>query len=450
MRELFGTDGIRGRADAYPLDDLTVTALGQALAEILSRKHSGQPVIILGRDTRESGERISVDLAAGIARGGGRAVSGGVLPTPAVAWICRNTAAHAGVSISASHNPWHDNGLKVFAETGMKLPDGEELEIERRLLEIRDELSDLEPATQLEDATEMVEGYEDFLFREVGEGGLSGLKVVIDPGHGAAYQIAPRVFKRAGAEVLTINASPDGRNINLDSGALHPEKLAEAVLEAGADLGVAFDGDADRAIFVDDEGRVRDGDEVVLLWARALRDEGKLDGDVVVTTVMSNLGFEKKLAELGIRLVRASVGDKYVLEKMIEEGAVIGGEQSGHLIDLSSHTTGDGMHTALNVCRIVREADATLSEMETFEPVPQVLVNRDVASKPDLEELEGYRRAEREALAELGETGRILVRYSGTEPKARVMVEGEQKEQIERIANELADVLVREIEAHGS
>lgn len=444
MRKLFGTDGIRGRADQYPLDDATVYSLGLALAESMQDSSGAPPEILLGMDTRESGDRIARALAAGIVAGGGAPVLGGILPTPAVAWICKNTKAKAGVSISASHNPWQDNGLKIFAETGMKVPDEDEAALETRMEEIRDENLEI-PDLEIPDAADMVGEYEDFLANELGEGGLSGLKIVVDPGHGAAYRIAPRVFVRSGADVHVINDQPDGRNINLDAGALHPEKLAEVVRERGADLGVAFDGDADRAIFVDDQGGIRDGDEIIFFWARALKDEGTLNGDLVVTTVMSNLGFEKRLGELGIELRRAQVGDKYVLEEMLESGAVIGGEQSGHLIDLSTHTTGDGVHTALNLCRIVRSSESPLSAMESFEPVPQILINREVSRKPPLDSLPRYQEAERRALEELDGNGRVLIRYSGTEPMVRVMIEGEDRQMIERLAASLADVLVGEI-----
>lgn len=440
-RELFGTDGIRAHADSYPLDDATMYALGRALARDLE----GNPTILLGMDTRESGPRIARALGAGIEREGGHARLLGVIPTPGVAWLCRETGANAGVSISASHNPWEDNGVKVFGSNGMKLADSLENKIEEDLLALRDETATEFPASSAEDRPDLIETYENFLVSVIGEGSLEGMSLLIDAGHGAAYEIARHVFQRCGANVEIINDAPDGRNINEGSGALHPEGLANAIRQRGSDAGVAFDGDADRAILVDDQGRVRDGDEILLLWARDLDSRGELSNRLVVSTVMSNLGFEKTLAADGIELIRAQVGDKYVLERMIEHDGVLGGEQSGHVIDLNHHTTGDGILTALSIFDIIKRSGRSFSQLETFEPAPQILVNTKVASKPPLENLPRYQETAKKYEEELGDRGRILVRYSGTENLVRVMVEGEDKSRIESIANELSEILKEEI-----
>ncbi|HUO84583.1 MAG TPA: phosphoglucosamine mutase, partial [Thermoanaerobaculia bacterium] len=374
MRKLFGTDGIRGRADEFPLDSATMFALGEALAHRLRKSGKESPVVLLGSDTRESAPRIAGDLASGVSAGGGEARLVGIVPTPGVAWSCRSSGADAAISISASHNPYQDNGVKIFGSDGMKLADAIELEIENELMEIRRDQTP--PATySARDAGDLVERYEEFLVGAIPPRALDGKRVVLDAGHGAAFQIARRVFERAGASVRMIHDAPDGRNINLESGALHPERLAAVVVEEGADFGVAFDGDADRAIFADDRGRIRNGDEILYLWALDLERAGRLRGETVVATVMSNLGFERRLAEEGIRLLRASVGDKYVLEMMLENGAVLGGEQSGHIIDLEVHTTGDGIHTALVVGALLARTARPFSEIPTFVPLPQVLLN---------------------------------------------------------------------------
>ncbi len=443
MRVLFGTDGIRGKAREYPLDPATMFAMGEALAHRL-KPLMAVPHILLGMDTRESGPEIARALSAGVTAGGGRATLIGVVPTPAVAYLCRTTDAVAAISISASHNPFEDNGVKIFGHDGMKLPDSVEEQIEDELRAIRkDEVT--VGGESLPDSPELVESYERFLVSGVRPGALEGRRIVLDTGFGAAYRIAPDVFRRAGAEVIVMNDTPDGRNINLDSGALHPEHLAARVVEENADFGVAFDGDADRAILSDDRGNIRDGDEIIYLWAQHLKRGGRLAGDVVVTTVMSNFGFEKQLRDDGIELVRAQVGDKYVLESMIERGAVVGGEQSGHIIDLSVHTTGDGIHTALVFGEILASLPDRFSALATFVPMPQLLLNRKVASKPPLESLPKYQEALAAAGVALAGRGRILVRYSGTENLVRVMVEGDDESQIRQIAEQLRDILSHEI-----
>ncbi|HYH05864.1 MAG TPA: phosphoglucosamine mutase [Thermoanaerobaculia bacterium] len=434
MRSLFGTDGIRAKAHQYPLDPATMYALGEALAHRLGKGSK----ILLGMDTRESGPEIARSLAAGMAAGGAEAILVGVIPTPGIAYLCRTTDAAASISISASHNPYEDNGVKIFGHDGMKLADAIEEEIEDELRALRREDVTI-PDAPLPEHEELIEAYERFLISGVPPAALAGTKVVLDTGYGAAYRIAPETFRRAGAEVVVIHDQPNGTNINEGSGALHPERLAQTVVEQNAHYGVAFDGDADRAIFADDKGKIRDGDEIIYLWARHL----KLP--MVVTTVMSNFGFEKQLKTDGIRLERANVGDKYVLELMLQHDAALGGEQSGHIIDRSVHTTGDGIHTALVFGHILGEMGAPFSQLPTFEPMPQLLLNQKVGAKPALDTLPRYQAAYAKAMQDLSGRGRILVRYSGTENLVRVMVEGEDGAQIRKIAEELRDVLKEEI-----
>jgi phosphoglucosamine mutase len=447
MRVLFGTDGIRGKAHQYPLDVATMAKLGFVLA----RRLSNAPRILLGIDTRESGPEIARALSHGIREGGGEPHFVGIIPTPGIAYLCRTSDAAAAISISASHNPFEDNGVKIFGHDGMKVPDAfeEELEDELRVAPaiVRAEDGKIAgfDAGRIAGATPLIETYEEFLNGTVEPDALKGKRVVLDTGFGAAYQIAPDVFRRAGAEVIVMNDTPNGRNINEGSGALHPEGLAKRVVAEGADFGVAFDGDADRAIFADDVGKIRDGDEIIYLWSQHLKREGKLRGDRVVTTVMSNFGFEQQLKRDGIDLLRAQVGDKYVLELMLAHDAVIGGEQSGHIIDRTVHTTGDGIHTALVFGEILAGAHAKFSELKTFEPMPQLLLNQKVGAKPPLESLPKYQQALAEAQRTLGGRGRILVRYSGTENLVRVMVEGEDRAAILQIAEHLRDVLRAEI-----
>lgn len=444
MRELFGTDGIRAKAHQYPLDAATMFALGEALAHRLKNGGGARPRILLGMDTRESGPEIARSLAAGMSAGGADAVLVGVIPTPGIAYLCRTTDAAASISISASHNPFEDNGVKIFGHDGMKLPDAIEEEIEDELRALRrDEVTI--PETPIHENVELIEEFERFLMNGVPPNALIGTKVVLDTGYGAAYRIAPEVFRRAGAKVVVIHDTPNGRNINESSGAMHPQRLAEAVVQQQAHYGVAFDGDADRAIFADDAGKIRDGDEIIYLWAKYLRERNQLRGGCVVTTVMSNFGFEKQLQADGIELCRAQVGDKYVLELMLQRDSILGGEQSGHIIDRTVHTTGDGIHTALVFGHILGEMGQPFSKLHTFDPMPQLLVNERVASKPALDTLPRYQAALEAATRDLDGRGRILVRYSGTENLVRVMVEGEDDAKIRRIAGELRDVLKDEI-----
>jgi phosphoglucosamine mutase len=438
MRVLFGTDGIRGKARQYPLDAPTMFALGQALA------HRRKGRVLMGMDTRESGPEIARALSAGIRAGGGTATYIGIIPTPGVAYLCRTSDAVAGISISASHNPYEDNGVKIFGHDGMKIPDSDEEQVEDELRAIRRDDVAI-PAIDLPDDETLIAKYEQFLVDGVKPNALRGKRVVLDVGYGAAYRTAPKVLRRVGADVRVIHDQPNGRNINENAGAMHPEGLSQVVVREKADFGVAFDGDADRAVFVDDAGKIRNGDEIIYLWARKLQRDRKLGGNCVVTTVMSNFGFEQQLRRDRIELCRAQVGDKYVLEMMLGRHSILGGEQSGHIIDLTVHTTGDGIHTALVFGELLAESGKPFSALHTFDPMPQILLNQPVGSKPPLESLSRYQQTLRRAEQELGDAGRILVRYSGTENLVRVMVEGPDEGRIKRVAEELKEVLREEI-----
>jgi phosphoglucosamine mutase len=443
-KKLFGTDGIRGVAGDPPLDPRTIAALGIALGDDLNRRGLGTNPVLIGMDTRESGPGIAAQLAEGLRRSGVDTRFAGVVTTPGVAYLTRTGKFSAGVMISASHNPFEDNGIKVFARTGYKLPDEEEHEIEEEVFRILDGVSVAgDPATLLQNTD--VRPYADFLLSTIGIH-LNGLKVVIDCGNGAASDLAPQLFREAGAEVTAISNRPNGRNINLDCGALHVEALRRTVLEQGADAGVAFDGDADRAILISSLGRVVDGDAEMLIAARRLRADGHLAGNLVVSTVMSNLGLEKALGRLGISMVRTPVGDKYVLEEMLRLGAALGGEQSGHVIFREYATTGDGMLTALKLLETCVREKATLDELAADLTVyPQLLLNIRVKERRPLEQLPGVVEEIRACESALDGSGRVLVRFSGTEPLARVMVEGQDPEQVESWAGRIASAIRGEL-----
>lgn len=444
-KKLFGTDGIRGVAGIPPLDERTVTALGVALGDDLRHRGLGGNPVLIGMDTRESGPLIAAELAEGLKRSGVGAMFAGVVTTPGVAYLTRTGAFSAGVMISASHNPFGDNGIKVFARTGYKLPDEEEHEIEEeifRILERPGESAAIAPLVEDFD----VRPYVDFLLSTLGPAKLSGLKLVIDCGNGAASKLAPALFREAGAEVTTICCAPDGRNINLDCGALHIDKLRNAVLTSHADAGAAFDGDADRAIFISPSGKTIDGDAVMLIAAQRLQADGHLRGNLVVSTVMSNLGLEKALERLGISMLRTPVGDKYVLEEMVRRDAALGGEQSGHVIFREYATTGDGMLTALKLLETCVREKATLDELAADLVVfPQLLVNIRVKERKPLDELPAVVGEIRACESALDGQGRVLVRFSGTEPLARVMVEGPDIAQVETWAGRIADAIRGEL-----
>jgi phosphoglucosamine mutase len=442
-KRLFGTDGIRGTAGQFPLDPATTHAFGQALGSVA--RHLGpDPKIVIGMDTRESSPWIAAQVAGGLKEAQVGVRFAGVVTTPGVAFLTHTDSFVAGVMISASHNPYEDNGLKVFGHSGYKLPDHEEHAIEEEIFRLLKAGVNPAPAEFAVDEG-LDRRYVDSLLSTITTP-LGGLRIVIDCGNGAASRLAQDLFRRAGAEVSSICCAPDGRNINLDCGALHLDPLQKAVLDRHADLGVAFDGDADRSIFVAKSGRVIDGDAVLLIAARALHAAGRLRKNLVVATVMSNLGLEKALEREGIRLTRTAVGDKYVLEEMLRSGAALGGEQSGHVIFSDYSTTGDGMLTALKIMSIVAETGAGLDELTAgLINFPQRLVNVRVREKKTLTDLPSVAKEVRECEAALGESGRILVRFSGTEPLARVMVEAADQRQVDEFTARIAGAIRREI-----
>jgi len=456
VKRLFGTDGIRGLAGEYPLDEPTVTRVGRALADSLRAASGVAPRVVIGRDTRESGPAIEAALARGVCNGGGRVDHGGVLTTPGVACVTRLEGYDAGLVVSASHNPYRDNGIKVFSRTGEKLSDEMELAVERLVLDAQEETRGSPGAPAPAAATsspqslqsaDLAARYLAWLQGTVDPGAsLSGWRIVLDCANGAASELGPELYRRLGATVTAVNARPDGRNINEDCGALHPEGLAQEVLRQKARLGLAFDGDADRCQFVDSAGRALDGDYVLCLAARDLKAAGRLRGNAVVGTVMSNLWLEKALQQEGIRLSRAAVGDKYVLEEMLRGGHVLGGEQSGHIIFLEKATTGDGLLTGLLFLDLLRRTGLDLAAWAAdIRPCPQVLVNVQVRERPPLEKHPRIGPAIRDEERRLGGSGRLLVRYSGTEPKARIMVEGESLQVVEEAAARLKWIIQREI-----
>jgi len=445
-KQLFGTDGIRGVAGEYPLDARTMHAFGMALANT-ARHLSPDPEIVIGMDTRESGRWIAEQVAGGLAERGVRARLAGVITTPGIAYLTRSDEFVAGVMISASHNPYQDNGLKVFGHSGFKLPDQEEHAIEQEIFRLLDHHTDEARPKPLAVDPGLDQRYIDYLLSTVSIR-FDGIRMVIDCGNGAASGLAVELFRRNGADVHAIFCSPDGRNINLNCGALHIDKLCRAVVDQGADLGVAFDGDADRSIFVSGSGKVVDGDAVLLIAARALKAAGHLAGDMVVATVMSNLGLERALAQDGIRMLRTPVGDKYVLEEMVRVGAALGGEQSGHVIFREYATTGDGMLTALRVLETAQRAKASLDEMtRDLHVYPQRLYNVRVREKKPLTEMLAVEHEISACEKATGTAGRVLVRFSGTEPLVRVMVEGPELAQVEDFGQRIARAIEHEIGA---
>lgn len=443
-KRLFGTDGIRGVAGKYPLDAQTVVALGAALSEHLKDRGLAAEPVLIGMDTRESGPAIASQLAHGLQRGGVPVRFAGVVTTPCVAWLTRQRGFAAGVMISASHNPFEDNGIKIFGSAGYKLPDSNEVELEAVIDRLRPSV-EATPATALLNPDYDTRPYADFLLSTIGKP-LRGMKVVLDCGNGAASPIAPALFREAGAEVIAIFDQPDGRNINLHCGALHLESLRERVLSEKADAGVAFDGDADRAMMISASGRLIDGDAILLIGAGRLQREGQLNGNIAVSTVMANLGLEKALERAGIAMVRTPVGDKYVLEEMLRLNAAIGGEQSGHMIFRSWATTGDGMLTALQTLETTVVMNKSLDDLaKDLTVYPQTLVNVRVAERRPLEQLVLAQREIHAAEAALGSDGRVVVRFSGTEPLARVMVEAREESAVHEWAERIAGAIRKDL-----
>ncbi len=444
-RQLFGTDGVRGVAGEYPLDRPTTWALGKALGE-WARHHAGTPEVVIGIDTRESGPWIAAQVGGGLEAAGVKPRYAGLITTPGVAWLTRTRDFVAGVMISASHNPYQDNGIKVFDHSGFKLPDAEEHQLEERIFAIAAGSPQTPPASLTVDEG-LDAAYVDYLASSAGVR-FDGLKLVLDCANGAASHLAPELFSRLGATVESTGCAPDGRNINLHCGALHVESLREEVVRRGTDAGLAFDGDADRCILVAPSGRIIDGDAVLLIVGKAMAQSGELREPVVVSTVMSNIGLELALRDAGLSMVRTPVGDKYVLEEMVRRDAQIGGEQSGHVIFRDYATTGDGMMTALRVLGIAVKSGQNLDELASgLRVFPQLLVNVRVKTKRPLDQMPSVQSEIREAESVFGASGRVVVRWSGTEPLARVMVEGPDDSSVHHWAHRIADAIRTELSA---
>jgi phosphoglucosamine mutase len=437
---LFGTDGVRGTAGQYPLDAATVRRLGAALVRALPHG-TESPRLLIGRDTRESGGWIEAELAYGASGEGATVMSAAVVPTPAIAYLTRSEGYHAGVVISASHNPFEDNGIKVFSGSGEKFTEKVEREVEAIVADQSwtasgGEARPLAPAN-------LAGPYLDHLTAVMAnEKRPAGFKVALDCANGATTAVASALFERLGVETIVIGNRPDGRNINLRCGSTHPERLAKTVVESGCQMGVAFDGDGDRAIFVDHRGAIVNGDHVLLMCGRQLKAEGRLKGNAVVATVMSNIGLEIALRDLGIALVRCAVGDKYVMEEMLTRDLSLGGEQSGHIIFSDYLFTGDGLCTALNVLRTIARSGRSLADLAgDLVTYPQVLLNVQVREKADLAKVPAITAAIARVESHVAGQGRLLVRYSGTEPLLRIMLEGQSADEIQAWAQEIADVV---------
>jgi phosphoglucosamine mutase len=442
-RQLFGTDGIRGVAGEFPLDVRTAFALGAALGGWAAHR-SPQPEVVIGMDTRESGPWLAEAVAGGLLHRGVRPRFAGLITTPGIAYLTRTGDFVAGVMISASHNPYQDNGLKVFDHSGFKLPDAQEHEIEREIFALLDSGTSAEPA-RIEVDEGLDAQYLDYLASTMPVS-LAGKRLVIDCANGAASYLGRELFERLGAEVHAIGCTPNGRNINLDCGALHLGGLRTQVTALRADAGLAFDGDADRCMIISRAGKIIDGDAVLLLAAAELQRQGRLTNNLVVATVMSNLGLERALHDRGIELVRTAVGDKYVLEEMERRHAVLGGEQSGHVIFREYATTGDGLLTALRVLEVVQRSGVDLDELtKDLRIYPQTLVNVRVRERKPLVELTAVQQEIRRAEDTFGDLGRVFVRFSGTEPLARVMVEGPDQNQVEQFAQSIANAIQTEL-----
>ncbi|MDH4086023.1 MAG: phosphoglucosamine mutase [Nitrospira sp.] len=448
MRKLFGTDGVRGVANLDPMTSEMAMQLGRAAAHIFMRR-AGRHQIVIGKDTRISGYMLESALMAGICSMGVDVLLVGPMPTPAIAFLTRSLRADAGVVISASHNPYQDNGIKFFSKDGFKLPDEVEARIEELI--VSDEISHLRPTADLIGKAYRIDDaagrYIEFAKRSLPKDlDFQGIKLVVDCANGAAYNVAPTVLRELGATIEVIGNKPDGMNINARCGAVHPELLQEEVLRHKADLGIALDGDADRAVFVCEQGTVIDGDHVMAALGLDLHQSGLLAKQTLVGTVMSNFGLELSMSKAGIKLIRTPVGDRYLLERMLAEGYNFGGEQSGHFIFLDHNTTGDGLISALQILSLVKRTKKPLSELaQAMTAVPQVLVNVQVTKKPRLESIPDIDCAIQASERRLNGCGRVLIRYSGTEPLLRIMVEGEQSTMVKEVAEDLARVVRKHI-----
>ena len=442
MGEFFGTDGIRGRANQYPLTPEMAVRIGRAIGIIFGSANGGPPIII-GRDTRKSGKMIESAVAAGICSSGTNVLLARIIPTPGVAFLTRHQGAAAGVVISASHNPYEDNGIKLFDQEGTKLSEREETQIETFIREDASESLNNSLGNQV-GSIQMMKGsrekYLSFLLRSLSpDFNLSGMKIVLDCSNGAASAVAPSLFDALGAELTIMHNEPNGTNINHQCGSEHPDSLRRKVLETGADIGLALDGDGDRLIAVDETGHVLTGDQLLAIGARFLHKRGQLVNNVLVSTVMSNIGLKESLKSIGVRHVASDVGDRHVMEKMLDCDAALGGEDSGHIIYKAYHTTGDGLLSALKLTETLKDEERPLSALSHIMTVyPQTLINIPVNEKPALETLEHVNKAIQKVEETLGNQGRVLVRYSGTQPMCRVMVEGPTKEKADNCANNIA------------
>ena len=450
MRKLFGTDGVRGVANTYPMTTEIAMQLGRAIAFLVKQQKADKghsPRIVIGKDTRLSGYMIENALASGICSMGVNVLLVGPLPTPGIAYITTGMRADAGLVISASHNPFQDNGIKIFSKSGFKLPDEEEAIIEdlifsKKMDSLRPVAEEVGKAARIDDAKGR---YIVFLKNTFPKRfTLDGIHIVLDCAHGATYGVAPHVFEELGAKVTSIGVQPDGKNINHECGALHPEVMAELVCKEGADLGIALDGDGDRLIVADEQGKVVDGDQIMAICAEEMLERQKLAKNTLVATVMSNLGLDLAMQRMGGQLVRTKVGDRYVVEEMLRNGYNFGGEQSGHLIYLKHNTTGDGILGALQLLLSMKKKERPLSELtQVMEPFPQILKNIRINQKIALDQISGFSEKLTTIEKNLGSTGRILVRPSGTEPVIRVMVEGEDEKLIDDMACELCDFIIK-------
>lgn len=448
MGKLFGTDGIRGKANEYPIIPETAVAVGRAVASFF-KKEKGVSSIIIGKDTRISGYMLEYALVSGICSMGVDAHLAGVLPTPGIAFLTSTTDAVAGIVISASHNPFYDNGIKIFKGDGFKLSDKEEEKIER--LVIGDEtisaskaIRDTGIVYKIDDAEQ---SYSDFLKTAITQNNpFKGIKVVIDCSNGATYRVAPKLFADLGTDVESIFINPDGKNINDNCGSQYPELLAEKVVEKGADIGLAFDGDGDRLVVIDEKGNVLTGDQILFICATALKLKGMLKNNLVVSTVMSNIGLKLVLKDIGVEHIEADVGDRYVAEKMISSKAVLGGEESGHMIFLDHHTTGDGLLAGIKLIEAVKMESKPVSKLgKSMAVFPQVLINVKVKSKPDIRSIPVIKEAIKSVETSLGKKGRALVRYSGTQPLCRIMVEGPSMDETGKYCRQIADIVQKEL-----
>jgi len=444
MGKLFGTDGIRGVANQYPMTPEMAVTIGRAVAAIF-KGDDKQSKIVIGKDTRISGDMLEHALTSGVCSMGVDAYLTGILPTPGVAFMTSSIGANAGIVISASHNPYYDNGIKIFKGNGYKLCDEEESQIEKlvfnqSIASTSKSVRDTGRVYKMDDA---VMAYGNFLKQTVSESFcFKGIKMVMDCSNGATFEVAPAIFTQFGAKVTTLSVTPNGKNINDNCGSQHPENLKEIILKNGAHIGLAFDGDGDRLIAVDEKGTVVTGDQILAVCAKFMKQKGLLKGNQVVSTVMSNMGLGQALKKIGIKHITTAVGDRYVMEKMVSSGAVLGGEDSGHMIFLNYHTTGDGILSALRLIEAMIEESKPLSELCKIMTIfPQVLINVNVARKPDLKNIPNIKDAIKSVERALGEKGRVVVRYSGTQPMCRIMVEGPTINATKKYCRQLADIV---------